>query len=74
VAAGAVVHVFLGRRFVAMTSKRQNAKTPRVFDALAILARLYEVPTRAPNQAVRRNIERFPEDFAFHWKIGGHNL
>lgn len=29
------------------------------------LAALYEVPTRALNQAVRRNIERFPEDFAF---------
>jgi ORF6N domain len=29
------------------------------------LAELYEVPTRALNQAVRRNIERFPEDFAF---------
>jgi phage regulator Rha-like protein len=34
-----------------------------MFDAE--LARLYEVPTRALNQAVRRNIERFPEDFAF---------
>jgi hypothetical protein len=29
------------------------------------LAALYEVPTKALNQAVRRNIERFPEDFAF---------
>jgi hypothetical protein len=29
------------------------------------LAALYEVPTRALNQAVRRNLERFPEDFAF---------
>ncbi len=29
------------------------------------LAALYEVPTRALNQAVRRNVERFPEDFAF---------
>lgn len=40
------------------------------------LARLYEIPTKAFNQAVRRNIERFPEDFAFqlskaeleHWR------
>jgi hypothetical protein len=40
------------------------------------LAALYEVPTKALNQAVRRNIERFPEDFAFllskdeleHWR------
>jgi hypothetical protein len=29
------------------------------------LAGLYEVPTRALNQAVRRNLERFPGDFAF---------
>jgi phage regulator Rha-like protein len=31
----------------------------------ADLASLYEIPTKAFNQAVRRNIERFPEDFAF---------
>ncbi len=29
------------------------------------LAELYEVPTKALKQAVRRNIERFPEDFMF---------
>jgi hypothetical protein len=29
------------------------------------LARLYEVPTKVLNQAVKRNIERFPEDFMF---------
>ena len=29
------------------------------------LAELYEVPTKVFNQAVRRNIERFPEDFMF---------
>lgn len=29
------------------------------------LAGLYEVPTKALNQAVKRNIERFPEDFMF---------
>lgn len=29
------------------------------------LARLYGVETRALNQAVRRNVERFPEDFMF---------
>ncbi len=29
------------------------------------LAALYEVPTKALNQAVKRNIERFPEDFMF---------
>jgi ORF6N domain len=40
------------------------------------LARLYEIPTKAFDQAVRRNMERFPEDFAFqfskaeleHWR------
>ena len=30
------------------------------------LAQLYGVETRAPNQAVRRNIDRFPADFMFH--------
>ena len=34
-----------------------------MFDA--DLASLYEVPTKALNQALRRNLERFPEDFAF---------
>ena len=29
------------------------------------LAILYDVETRALNQAVQRNIERFPEDFMF---------
>lgn len=29
------------------------------------LAELYGVPTKALNQAVRRNIRRFPEDFMF---------
>ncbi len=29
------------------------------------LAKLYEVETRAMNRQVRRNIERFPEDFMF---------
>ena len=31
----------------------------------ADLAELYDVPTKALNQAVRRNIERFPVDFMF---------
>ena len=29
------------------------------------LADLYEVPTKVLNQAVRRNLDRFPEDFMF---------
>jgi hypothetical protein len=29
------------------------------------LAKLYEVETRVLKQAVRRNMERFPEDFMF---------
>lgn len=32
------------------------------------LAALYEVETRALKQAVRRNLERFPEDFMFELK------
>lgn len=35
----------------------------------ADLARLYGVTTGALNQAVRRNVERFPEDFAFQLKL-----
>ncbi len=31
----------------------------------AELAALYEVPTKALNQAVKRNAERFPSDFVF---------
>lgn len=30
------------------------------------LAALYGVPTKALNQAVKRNTERFPDDFRFH--------
>ena len=33
------------------------------------LAELYGVPTKALNQAVRRNLERFPEDFMFQLTI-----
>jgi hypothetical protein len=29
------------------------------------LAELYEVPTKVLNQAVKRNLDRFPEDFMF---------
>ena len=29
------------------------------------LARLYRVPTKRLNEQYRRNIDRFPEDFAF---------
>lgn len=35
----------------------------------ADLARLYGVTTKAFNQAVKRNADRFPEDFAFHLTI-----
>ena len=44
-----LIHVVRGRRVM--------------FDA--DLASLYDVPTKALNQAFRRNRERFPEDFAF---------
>ena len=38
------------------------------------LADLYEVPIKALNQSVNRNMERFPEDFMFRltsieWEI-----
>ena len=33
------------------------------------LAELYRVPTRILNQAVKRNMERFPEDFMFQLTI-----
>ena len=36
----------------------------------ADLAELYEVETKALNRAVRRNIERFPEDFMFELTAG----
>jgi hypothetical protein len=35
------------------------------------LAMLYEVDTRSLNQAVKRNIERFPIDFMFRLTIKG---
>ena len=45
----------------------------------ADLAEIYGVPTKALNQAVKRNIERFPEDFMFQLTEqekgrGGHKL
>jgi ORF6N domain-containing protein len=45
----AIIHVISGRRVILDVD----------------LAALYEVPTKVLNQAVRRNIERFPDDFAF---------
>ena len=33
------------------------------------LAQLYEVETKALNQAVKRNIKRFPEDFMFRLTV-----
>jgi hypothetical protein len=43
------------------------------------LAELYEVTTKALNQAVKRNIKRFPEDFMFRltgaeWQLCGHKV
>jgi outer membrane murein-binding lipoprotein Lpp len=43
------------------------------------LASIYGVETRTLNQAVKRNIDRFPEDFMFRlssseWEILTHNL
>jgi hypothetical protein len=33
------------------------------------LAQLYEVETKALNQAVKRNIKRFPKDFMFWFTV-----
>lgn len=33
------------------------------------LASLYEVPTKALNQAVKRNTKRFPSDFMFRLTV-----
>src|SRR2546430_13050176 len=46
------------------------------------LAQIYGVPTKVFNQAVKRNRQRFPEDFMFrltlgkprHFRLQGHNL
>ena len=43
------------------------------------LADFYQVETKQLKRAVRRNIDRFPDDFMFEltdteFKIGGHNL
>lgn len=40
----------------------------------ATLAAIYGVPTKALNQALKRNLDRFPEDFCFQlsgneWKL-----
>ena len=41
----------------------------------ADLARVYGVPTKALNQAVKRNISRFPADFMFRLNLAeGENL
>jgi len=37
------------------------------------LARLYEVPTKALNQAVKRNARRFPDDFIFQLTMAEKN-
>jgi hypothetical protein len=38
------------------------------------LAELYEIETRRLKEAVRRNIERFPEDFMFELTRDEYNL
>ncbi len=39
----------------------------------ADLARLYGVTTKALNQAVKRNVDRFPVDFAFQLSAADRN-
>ncbi len=38
------------------------------------LAALYEVPTKVLNQAVKRNTEKFPEDFMFQLNVEEYSL
>ncbi len=38
------------------------------------LAELYEIETKMLNRAVRRNIERFPEDFMFQLTVEEHGI
>ena len=38
------------------------------------LARIYGVETRTLNQAVKRNIERFPHDFMFQLTVEEFNI
>ena len=47
-----------------MTSSSEDAINRRLID-LDDLATLYGVPTKRLNEQVRRNAEKFPEDFAF---------
>jgi hypothetical protein len=37
------------------------------------LVELYQVPTKRLNEAVKRNLERFPEDFMFQLTSGEFN-
>lgn len=53
-------HVSLGNIFPSVFIVR---RTKAMIDS--DLAALYEVETKTLNQAVKRNIERFPEDFMF---------
>lgn len=61
-------------------SKKSSEKSPVLFEVIEKkililrgkkimldrdLAELYKVPTRTLNQAVKRNADRFPEDFMF---------
>lgn len=55
-----------------MATKASNPALPKIYSVRRMkvvldedLARLYGVPTKQLNQAVRRNADRFPEDFCF---------
>ncbi len=71
-------HLRNGGAGVSPAPRKKSSGAPQPIEALihvirgqkvmldSDLAHLYEIPTKAFNQAVRRNLERFPEDFAFH--------
>ena len=54
----------VSRPTIPIESVVQTVRGERVILA-ANLARIYGVETRALNQAVKRNIEKFPDDFLF---------
>jgi hypothetical protein len=58
------IEIMTGRKTVPIENSFLVLRGQRVILA-ADLARIYGVETRALNQAVKRNRERFPEDFTF---------
>lgn len=54
-----------GRKTALFRPQRRLTRASKTVMLDSDLAKLYEVETKALNRAVKRNIERFPEDFMF---------